>query len=122
MPRYIDADALKNKILYDMAQAERDGKELQGYTDALFHLKTTPDANVVELPCKVGDTVWFETWKNNATECIGIRPHTVDRIDVIAVCDIEGITPTKLHDWEFGKNVFLTQEEAEKAVKIMEGE
>lgn len=49
MNRYIDAEILKNKILDDMAKAERDGKDLNGYTDALFHLKTTPTADVVEV-------------------------------------------------------------------------
>ena len=49
MKRYIDAEILKNKILDDMAKAERDGKDLNGYTDALFHLKTTPAADVVEV-------------------------------------------------------------------------
>jgi hypothetical protein len=49
MSRYIDADALKNLILNDMAKAEREGKDLNGYTDALFHLKTIPAADVVEV-------------------------------------------------------------------------
>lgn len=47
--RYIDADALKNLILNDMAEAEREGKDLNGYTDALFHLKTIPTADVAEV-------------------------------------------------------------------------
>ena len=49
MSGYIDAEILKNKILNDMAQAEREGKDLNGYTDALFHLKTIPTAEVVEV-------------------------------------------------------------------------
>jgi hypothetical protein len=47
MARYIDAETLKNKILDDMAKAEREGKDLNGYTDSLFHLKTTQAADVV---------------------------------------------------------------------------
>lgn len=49
MSRYIDADLLKNLILNDMAKAEREEKDLNGYTDALFHLKTLPTADVVEV-------------------------------------------------------------------------
>lgn len=46
MERYVDAEILKNKILDDMVKAEREGKDLNGYTDSLFHLKTTPTADV----------------------------------------------------------------------------
>lgn len=49
MSRYIDADIAKNLILNDMAKAEQEGKDLNGYTDALFHLKTIPTADVVEV-------------------------------------------------------------------------
>lgn len=49
MSRYIDVELLKNKILEDMAKAEREGRDCNGYTDALFHLKTMPTADVVEV-------------------------------------------------------------------------
>ena len=49
MSRYIDVDIAKNSILNDMALAEREGKDLIGYTDALFHLKTIPIADVEEV-------------------------------------------------------------------------
>ena len=49
MSRYIDVELLKNKILEDMAKAEREGRDCNGYTDALFHLKTIPSADVVEV-------------------------------------------------------------------------
>jgi hypothetical protein len=62
----------------------------------------------------VGDKVWFNTFKKNATVCVGIQPHTVDRIDVICVCDTKNLVETNIRDWEFGKTVFLTKEEAEK--------
>lgn len=55
MSRYIDVELLKNKILEDMAKAECEGRDCNGYTDALFHLKTIPTADVVEV--KHGE--WF---------------------------------------------------------------
>ena len=59
MNRYIDVDIAKNLILNDMALAEREGKDLNGYTDALFHLKTIPTADVVEVVrCK--DCIFYE--------------------------------------------------------------
>lgn len=56
MSRYINVELLKNKILEDMAKAEREGRDCNGYTDALFHLKTMPTADVVEV--KHGE--WIE--------------------------------------------------------------
>ena len=71
---------------------------------------------VIALPCKAGDIVWFNTYKNNATECIGIQPHKIDRIDISFVCDTAKVIPTRIPDWSIGKTVFLTKEEAEKGV------
>ena len=67
--------------------------------------------------CKVGDTVYFETYKNNGRDCIGIQPHTVDRINVVYICDTKKLVETCLCDWDFGRRVFLTREEAEAALK-----
>lgn len=72
---------------------------------------------LIKLPCKVGDTVWFKTYKKSATICEGIQPHTVDRIDVELITDIKSLVPTKIYSWEIGKKVFLTLEEAEKALE-----
>lgn len=78
------------------------------------------DEGVIVPPCKVGDTVWFETYKKNATVCVGVQPHKVDRIDVICVCDIKNLVETNIREWEFGQSVFLTRAEAEKALKERE--
>lgn len=79
-------------------------------------------ANGVIVPlCKVGDTVWFETYKKNATVCVGVQPHKVDRIDVICVCDTKNLVETNIREWEFGQSVFLTKENAKQALKEREG-
>lgn len=62
------------------------------------------DGRVVVLPCKVGDTIWrlkrtFETYPDKS------KPYT--EADGFLLQDI----------WNVGKNVFLTREEAEKAMK-----
>ena len=72
---------------------------------------------VIVPPCKVGDTVWFDTYKKSGTVSLGIQPHKVDRIDVICVVGEKELVETKLHDWYFGDSVFLTREEAEQALK-----
>ena len=71
----------------------------------------------IRLPCKVGDTVWFDTWEKNGTINIGIQPHQVDKIDVVLVCGAKELVPTKFYDWEIGKTVFLSREEDEKALE-----
>lgn len=77
--------------------------------------------NVIMPHCNVGDNLWFETWKNNATVCVGIQPHRVDRIDVTYVCDNDKLIENKVNSWEIGKRVFTTKEECEKAVANNEG-
>ena len=66
------------------------------------------DGRLVVLPCKVGDTVWrikriFETYPDKS------KPYIEP--DAFLLQDVFNI----------GKTVFLTREEAEKALKEMEG-
>ena len=75
---------------------------------------------VIVPPCKVGDMVWFNTFKKNATVCVGVQPHKVDRIDVELVCGEKELIPTKIPYWMVGERVFLTKEEAEQALKERE--
>ncbi len=66
------------------------------------------EGHVIVLPCKVGDTIWrlkrtFETYPDKS------KPYT--EADGFLLQDI----------WNVGKNVFMTREEAEKALAEMEG-
>jgi len=74
----------------------------------------------VKLPCKVGDTVWFETFTKNATINEGLKPHRIDgyRIAMLSQDKQTGLM-TKLYDYEFGKHVFLSKAEADAAIKEM---
>ena len=72
---------------------------------------------VIVPPCKVGDTVWFETFAKSATVCLGIQPHKIDRVNVSFTVGAEKLVPTDIPDWMIGKTVFLTKEEAEAALK-----
>ncbi len=74
------------------------------------------EGRLVVLPCKVGDTVWFNTYAKNAAVCLGVRPHKVIRFDISAVVPGEH-ADTDLPLYEFDKSVFLTCEEAEAALK-----
>lgn len=82
--------------LIDLAEADRDGR-------------------LIVLPCKVGDTVWFNTYKNSATKCVGIQPHIIKCLNVYFLTDGADIP-----EWDIGKTVFLTREEAEAALEAKE--
>ena len=82
-------------------------------------MKADKDGRLVVLPCKVGDTVWRIVRDGN--------PHiTRDAVrdmyfaDDMTLCvELAGgrVTFTE----KFGKTVFLTREEAERALQEMEG-
>lgn len=69
------------------------------------------DGRVVVLPCRVGDKVWFETYKNSARDFIGIQPHEVARISVDIIVPGE-IVDTGIPVDQIGVSVFLSEAEA----------
>ena len=69
------------------------------------------DGRCVVLPCKVGDTVWFKTYKNNARDCIGVQPHEVTRISASIIVPGE-IVDIGIPVDQIGVRVFLSETEA----------
>jgi len=80
---------------------------------------------LIELPCKVGDSVYFimkefdiakESWKRNIDEYIvtEIRGNKYNPLWFMA--SSEKCTHIDFHPTQIGKTVFLTREEAEKAL------
>ena len=69
------------------------------------------DGRLVVLPCKVGDTVWFKTYKNNARDCIGVQPHEVTRISASIIVPGE-IVDIGIPVDQIGVRVFLSETEA----------
>ena len=74
-------------------------------------LKADKAGRVVVLPCKVGDTVWFKTYKNNARDCIGVQPHEVTRISASIIVPGE-IVDIGIPVDQIGVRVFLSETEA----------
>lgn len=84
------------------------------------------DGRLVVLPCKVGDTVWAILGdKKYACKCI------VEYVNIggrglgttIVLCAAEGLREQYgVTVAAFGKTVFLTREEAEKALEAMKDE
>lgn len=97
----------RNRLL-DRLVAYEDIAELCGGFDRLRELaEADKDGRVLILPCKVGDTVYR----------LQYIEQTPGRFTV-------GVVPIKFAlIWleEFGKTVFLSREEAEKALQEMEG-
>lgn len=74
-------------------------------------MKADVEGRVLILPCKVGDTVWFKTYKNNARDCIGVQPHEVTRISASIIVPGE-IVDIGIPVDQIGVRVFLSETEA----------
>lgn len=86
-------------------------------------MKADKDGRVVVLPCKVGDTVFARLDNNRKYVCeCKVKQIVVDNIGFVTFAPIGA--PEREYDVSlrgFGKTVFLSREEAEKALQEMEG-
>ena len=87
--------------------------------------KAKADGRLVELPCKIGDEVWFLEKQldiTNGTCSTVISEHIVTEIrgnkynPLWYMASSERCTHRDFHPTELGKTVFLTREAAEKAL------
>ena len=113
MSRLIDADKLYDYISDVFTQF---GHDVMSVKDALEAVENAPTVNAVELPCKVGDTVYYP-FAGNVLErqivCFVYRNGAT--ITFFDECLTESCEIT-----DFGKTVFLTREEAEQALRERE--
>lgn len=84
------------------------------------------DGRVVVLPCKVGDTVWIvgtvrKLYSAKVRTFFCGHPSAVRGDDDGGHIHMIRTTECDIPMQEFGKTVFLTREEAEKALREMEG-
>ena len=84
------------------------------------------DGRVVVLPCKVGDTVWIvgtvrKLYSAKVRTFFCGHPSTVCGSDPYGHIHMIRTTECDIPMQEFGKTVFLSREEAEKALQEMEG-
>ena len=112
--------------LFDYALKE--SKTLAEQLTLLKHIRKLAEADkdgrVVVLPCKVGDTVYFVNAKHileftvvgYAVSETGVSWVYSEHVDKIGNTNERTFSPDR-----FGKNTFLTREEAEKALREMEG-
>ena len=84
------------------------------------------DGRVVVLPCKVGDTVWIvgavrKLYSAKVRTFFCGHPSAVCGRDPDGHIHMIRTTECDIPMQEFGKTVFLSREEAEKALQEMEG-
>lgn len=84
------------------------------------YAKAEAEGRLIELPCKVGDTVWYDTWEHGIKN-IGIQPHKIDRVDVSFISEVGEFLYTAIPLRELGKTVFISREAAEAASKEAQG-
>ena len=81
------------------------------YDRLAYYEDLDEQGRLVVLPCKVGDTV-YRVWPYRKPIITEHKMH--DITEIAKYIDAFGIT--------FGKTVFLTREEAEKALEVSENE
>lgn len=99
-----------------------DLKEEYGYKWIYQRLAELEDkienGTIIELPCKVGDTVYYETFAKNGTRNKGIQGHKVSGVRVLVVTENNYSNYwTEIPLSCFGKSVFFNKAEAEAKLK-----
>ncbi len=86
-------------------------------------MKTDKDGRLVVLPCKVGDTVWANLdGMRHTRKCVMEFANIGSHVTTIVFSTVDGLREQYgVNPSSFGKTVFLTREEAEKALQEMEG-
>lgn len=75
----------------------------------------------VKLPCKIGEEVYtIRWWDNKKEKCTDSKGRIFYRTILKHKVTKEKFSPFSLDYSQFGKEVFLTKEEAEKALKKKE--
>ena len=116
----------EGRELCEQIQCEECTRSCKGLNDCIAKVQADHllKNGVIAPPCKVGDTVYWLNFYNHLmlyrdkyyeAEVVRI---VVTRFGVSCVIRVRGKHATyEIPDVEFGKNVFLTREEAERALK-----
>lgn len=82
------------------------------------------DGRLVVLPCKVGDTVWANLdGMRHPRKCVIEFANIGSHVTTIVFSTVDGLREQYgVNPSSFGKTVFLTREEAEKALEATENE
>ena len=109
-----------------MGKAIAEIKEFNGLpVDRLRELaEADKDGRLVVLPCKVGDIVWANLdGMRHTRKCVIEFANIGSRVTTIVFSTVDGLREQYgVNPCSFGKTVFLTREEAEKALEAMKDE
>ena len=107
----------RRKLVSDFWKGVEDGAILS-YEDTDELMENAPTVDAVELPCKMGDTVWG-IMKYNSKQIA--KPGVVRQMffgeDMRLGISVKGVCCG-----EWGKNIFATKEEVEAAIKKRNGD
>ena len=95
-----------------------------GYTRLRELAEANKDGRLVVLPCKVGDIVWANLdGMRHTRKCVIEFADIGSRVTAIVFSTVDGLREQYgVNPCSFGKTVFLTREEAEKALEAMKDE
>ena len=112
-----DEIALKLMRLADL-------ESLCNYTRLRELAEADKDGRLVVLPCKVGDKVWANLdGMRHPRECVIEFVNIGSHVTTIVFSTVDGLREQYgVNHSSFGKTVFLTREEAEKALEAMKNE
>lgn len=105
----------------DRLAAYEDIAELCGGFDRLRELaEADKEGRVVVLPCKVGDTVWANLdGMRHPRKCVIEFANIGSHVTTIVFSTVDGLREQYgVNPSSFGKTVFLSREEAEKAMEV----
>ena len=112
-----DEIALKLMRLADL-------ESLCSYTRLRELAEANKDGRLVVLPCKGGDIVWAHLdGMRHTRKCVIEFANIGSRVTTIVFSTVDGLREQYgVNPCSFGKTVFLTREEAEKALEAMKDE
>ena len=123
---YEDTRLTPEEIDMDHEAAEQLRQLCQGCDlDRLEELaEADKDGRLVVLPCKVGDIVWANLdGMRHTRKCVIEFVNIGSHITTIVFSTVDGLREQYgVNPCSFGKTVFLTREEAEKALEAMKDE
>lgn len=98
--------------------------ECGGITRVKALAEANKDGRLVVLPCKVGDIVWANLdGMRHTRKCVIEFANIGSRVTTIVFSTVDGLREQYgVNPCSFGKTVFLTREEAEKALEAMKDE
>lgn len=115
----------------EFARADAEGRyivmrdaEQEGVARLRELAEADKDGRLVVLPCKVGDIVWANLdGMRHTRKCVIEFANIGSRVTTIVFSTVDGLREQYgVNPCSFGKTVFLTREEAEKALEAMKDE